>query len=785
MRLAARLAQQGDRLGRGVLLAGEAGDEAAAANLAPRLEAPAAHQQIAPRRQPIRLARQQSPEHHSPAAQQRAHQVLHGLLAGRVIGSGGAVAAGDPRPASRGVHPEQRDAPPPPTAHGASAAIGGKQQGAQPREAVGVHQAERHQLGQRFLRLRGQQPGPGRDLIEEGCAVRGQILRHALRARRQVHRVHRPRQGRPQAHIAPREQHDRRGAHRRRAARRIAAAGAETRPHETTGEALLIEPGGFVLTDAVGQDLGLPGAGRRFESFELRQDCAHCVGSLHAQRRRDALPLEQEAQKVPRFDRFDLRAQAPHGVAVDSCQQPAFAPLSGCRRVRGECAAHREAFRLQRGERGFDPRRRHGEVRRERGRSRGSETFQAPANHLHQRRLGAEGARVCRGRDHRGLGVRIRVQGCKQRQSLGRHPQPRPRVADSCHPLLRDQGGDQPGPVRTALDLCFSQEREPQERIVQLVRVGGVGPGFLAHAADGIGIEPAEVGGALRIEPAPAHHRLGAPLLQRRVIEKRVRSCGEHFQRERRGLGQIARDCPDAARLQSAQQPLESLDIHRLFETVADRLAHQRMIRNLELAREILGARDLVRKHRAQQVFRRHARQRCRHLLAAPEARQGECDRGAPAPAHRKHGRGAQRLHQQRPHRAGMKVTGDLGQLEAVRRRQRQHDGVLGRRRLQLEVERAAEALAQGQSPGAIDATAEGRVNDQLHAAGFVEEAFENDGLLGRQRPERGARGGQIVHQLPCGGCCDARLRREPLRRRLESLIQPRLELQAQPRDAR
>ena len=120
-----------------------------------------------------------------------------------------------------------------------------------------------------------------------------------------------------------------------------------------------------------------------------------------------------------------------------------------------------------------------------------------------------------------------------------------------------------------------------------------------------------------------------------------------------------------------------------------------------------------------------------------------------------------------------------------MRRGQRQHDGVLGRRRLQLEVERAAEALAQCQSPGAIDATAEGRVNDQLHAAGFVEEALEDDRLLGRQGPERGARRGQIIHQLHRGRDCDTRLRREPLRRRLESLIQPRLELQAQPRDAR
>src|SRR6202011_1238474 len=99
--------------------------EAPAANLAPRLEAPAAHEQIAPRRQPNRFAPQKSPEHHAPAAQQRAHHVLDGLLPGGMIGSGAAGGAGDPRPASRGVHPEQRDAPPPPAAHGGWGPLGG------------------------------------------------------------------------------------------------------------------------------------------------------------------------------------------------------------------------------------------------------------------------------------------------------------------------------------------------------------------------------------------------------------------------------------------------------------------------------------------------------------------------------------------------------------------------------------------------------------------------------------------------------------------------------------
>ena len=97
------------------------------------------------------------------------------------------------------------------------------------------------------------------------------------------------------------------------------------------------------------------------------------------------------------------------------------------------------------------------------------------------------------------------------------------------------------------------------------------------------------------------------------------------------------------------------------------------------------------------------------------------------------HRRVEQRLDQHVAHAAGMQIARDLGELEAVRRGERQHDVVLGRRRLQLEIELAAEALAQRQAPGAVDAAAEGRMDDQLHAAGLVEEALEHDRVLRRQ----------------------------------------------------
>ena len=61
---------------------------------------------------------------------------------------------------------------------------------------------------------------------------------------------------------------------------------------------------------------------------------------------------------------------------------------------------------------------------------------------------------------------------------------------------------------------------------------------------------------------------------------------------------------------------------------------------------------------------------------------------------------------------------------------ERNHHAVVRRGRLQLEVERAAEALAQRQAPRPIDARSERRMQDELHAAGFVEKPLGHHGFL-------------------------------------------------------
>ncbi len=86
-------------------------------------------------------------------------------------------------------------------------------------------------------------------------------------------------------------------------------------------------------------------------------------------------------------------------------------------------------------------------------------------------------------------------------------------------------------------------------------------------------------------------------LFERSVVQVGVGPRRKHLQRQWRGLGEIASDYADAPTFHAAQDVLESIDIHRVFETVPNRLAHQRVIGDLDFARQVLGAGHLIRKH--------------------------------------------------------------------------------------------------------------------------------------------------------------------------------------------
>ena len=79
----------------------------------------------------------------------------------------------------------------------------------------------------------------------------------------------------------------------------------------------------------------------------------------------------------------------------------------------------------------------------------------------------------------------------------------------------------------------------------------------------------------------------------------------------------------------------------------------------------------------------------------------------------------------------GVQQAGSRRQRETVLRAERQDDGVVVGGRLQLEVEGDAEPFAQSEAESPVDPPAERRMDDQLHAAGLVEEALEDDVAAG------------------------------------------------------
>ena len=92
----------------------------------------------------------------------------------------------------------------------------------------------------------------------------------------------------------------------------------------------------------------------------------------------------------------------------------------------------------------------------------------------------------------------------------------------------------------------------------------------------------------------------------------------------------------------------------------------------------------------------------------------------------------------------------DICERKTVTARQRQHNRILSSRGLQLEIELPAKPLAQRETPRTVDAAAERRMHDQLHAAGFVEKSLQNDGVAGRQLGQCCLGRGQVIDNLSC-----------------------------------
>ena len=250
-------------------------------------------------------------------------------------------------------------------------------------------------------------------------------------------------------------------------------------------------------------------------------------GALHARLGRDVLPAEQEAQEVARGDRLDLGAQPLDRVAMDARQQAALAPFvlgrAGVKRPR---MAKPSASSVAR-----PPRSR---CSRPSGAASaavvtGPRPFETAAQHLDQRLPRSTQAR----RSRRAPRSRARSTRRPQRAESGSrsaaiHTAGPSRDASAPRASGRASSASQSRQPASACDLGLGQEAEPDQRIVQLVGIGGVGPRLGLHPLDRLGIELAELVGLLgrRASGAPSPPGCGAPPAARRRGTRRAAPTG-------------------------------------------------------------------------------------------------------------------------------------------------------------------------------------------------------------------------------------------------------------------
>ena len=296
------------------------------------------------------------------------------------------------------------------------------------------------------------------------------------------------------------------------------------------------------------------------------------------------------------------------------------------------------------------------------------------------------------------------------------------------------------GVVRTQCD-----QREQQ--LVQLLCVTDGRHRLLLDSPNGVEVELSQV--ALLVGQCSARHdRSRASFLQRCIVEEAVGSHVDDALRHGRGGHGVARMQAHLAALDPFQHLDQRVGIDRLVQAIVHRLGDQGMVGHFQRTRQVFLAADLRGEDGRKQVVGDHPLQIRRHFASPAASGDGEGSRRRPAPARVPERRVEYRLAQRLFGVGRLQILECLLERERLGRSQGQQDAFFVRRCLQLKVEADAEALAQRQSPGAIDARAERCMHDELLAAAFVEEALKDDVGVGRHHLKRRLRLSQILDDL-------------------------------------
>ena len=235
--------------------------------------------------------------------------------------------------------------------------------------------------------------------------------------------------------------------------------------------------------------------------------------------------------------------------------------------------------------------------------------------------------------------------------------------------------------------------------------------------------------------------RLGAALLQRRVVEEGVGLGVQDLMGQRRRLRQVPGDAANVARLDPPQERLEARRVHGLVQAVLECLLDQRMIGDLA-GRP--GCSPGRRRHRGRRPPA-GPRPPCAGSAAAPSCRarnaapQSECSRSSASASRRPARRAGPGSGSPAPCRsAGSGRRCPAGRNAAGPSESSTASSVAAAcsSKLNWRQNRLRSARPQAR----LMPAAERRVQHQLHAARLVEEALGHQRVLGRAgRPAPGA----------------------------------------------
>ena len=239
---------------------------------------------------------------------------------------------------------------------------------------------------------------------------------------------------------------------------------------------------------------------------------------------------------------------------------------------------------------------------------------------------------------------------------------------------------------------------------MQLLGIPWCGGHLVADPGDGGGVECGQIAGVDR-QAASQCDGPAAPLLERGVVEEGVGVGVEDLVRQHGEGSAVSRDRQriTAPRRFAAGPAREPVDVHRLVQAVArwSRCTSGWSGSSTAPPPWLSWQAACAGKHRRQQIVARMRMEAAAALRPPPRMRSTASARvGVPAPAHLEHRALQRRLAPASPRRCrGERSRSTVVERKAVLRPEREQHRVVGGRRLQLEVEGAAEALAQRQAP--------------------------------------------------------------------------------------